>query len=286
MSEEREARISDLRAAIEGECDGLATTYQQAAAIIDYMDSESAARQSAGAITACPHGVDDGACKQCYADATEQEAVGTLSVHRFRKIDSMVNYDFEYYGSLADGTYRVYAAPTGATGQEAVGEFVGYTKVGFQQFPVISWNRHVPMGTKLYAAPIGDNGAKRIVSWLRANANAEKEPKARAALIEAHNAALKICEACDGEGMIGSHACPDCSQPAESSGSLAWDYGNGLVDKKLDPSYKNSAESKRVELTDARSWLHDVMGEYDFTIPINAFNVIVEKLARAQAKGE
>jgi hypothetical protein len=49
MSNEREARISDLRAAIEGECDGLHTTYQQAAAIIDYVDSEQAARQSAGA---------------------------------------------------------------------------------------------------------------------------------------------------------------------------------------------------------------------------------------------
>lgn len=49
MSEEREARISDLQAAIEGEFDGLGATYQQAAAIIDYMDSEQAARQSAGA---------------------------------------------------------------------------------------------------------------------------------------------------------------------------------------------------------------------------------------------
>jgi hypothetical protein len=71
-------------------------------------------------------------------------------------------------------------------------------------------------GSPLRAAPVGDNGAKRIVSWLRANANAENEPKARAAFIEAHNAALKICESCDGEGMIGSHACPDCPQPADS----------------------------------------------------------------------
>lgn len=36
-----------------------------------------AARQSAGA-TDCPHGVDDGACKQCYADATGQEAVAWM----------------------------------------------------------------------------------------------------------------------------------------------------------------------------------------------------------------
>ena len=33
-----------------------------------------------------------------------------------------------------------------------------------------------------------------VLAWLRGNANAEKEPKARAAFIEAHNAALKIAE--------------------------------------------------------------------------------------------
>jgi hypothetical protein len=53
---------------------------------------------------------------QFHAGATGQEPVGTLSIHRFRKIDSMVNHDFEYYGSLPDGTYRVYAAPIGDNG--------------------------------------------------------------------------------------------------------------------------------------------------------------------------
>ncbi len=33
-----------------------------------------------------------------------------------------------------------------------------------------------------------------VITWLRRNANSEKEPKARAAFIEAHNAALKIAE--------------------------------------------------------------------------------------------
>lgn len=36
---------------------------------------------------------------------------------------------------------------------EPVGEFVGYQKVGFQQVSIIAWNRHVPMGTKLYDSP-------------------------------------------------------------------------------------------------------------------------------------
>ena len=50
------------------------------------------------------------------AGSTGQDPIGTLSIHRFRKIDSMVNHDFEYYGSLPDGTYRVYAAPIGDNG--------------------------------------------------------------------------------------------------------------------------------------------------------------------------
>ncbi|WP_175806633.1 hypothetical protein [Burkholderia cenocepacia] len=37
------------------------------------------------------------------------EPVGILSVHRFRKIDSMVNWDFEYTGSLPDGSHQLYA---------------------------------------------------------------------------------------------------------------------------------------------------------------------------------
>lgn len=37
------------------------------------------------------------------------EPAGILSVHRFRKIDSMVNWDFEYTGSLPDGSHQLYA---------------------------------------------------------------------------------------------------------------------------------------------------------------------------------
>ncbi len=36
---------------------------------------------------------------------------------------------------------------------------------------------------------------KDLQSWLRRNANAEKEPKARAAFIEAHNAVAEISRA-------------------------------------------------------------------------------------------
>lgn len=45
---------------------------------------------------------------------------------------------------------------------EPVGEFVGYQKIGFQQVPIIAWDRHVPMGTKLYAAPVDSKDTKRL----------------------------------------------------------------------------------------------------------------------------
>ncbi len=38
-------------------------------------------------------------------------------------------------------------------------------------------------------------GLKKAANWLRRNANAEKEPKARAAFIEAHNAILAMVNA-------------------------------------------------------------------------------------------
>lgn len=47
-----------------------------------------------------------------------------------------------------------------------------------------AWNRRASPEP----ATVGD----RILSWLQRNANAEKEPKARAAFIEAHNAAMAI----------------------------------------------------------------------------------------------
>lgn len=43
-------------------------------------------------------------------------------------------------------------------------------------------------------APQAGDVGQRITNWLRRNASAEKEPKARAAFVEAHNAALKILE--------------------------------------------------------------------------------------------
>ncbi len=39
------------------------------------------------------------------------EAIGCLSIRRFRGCDSMVNHDFDYFGSLPDGDYRLYTHP-------------------------------------------------------------------------------------------------------------------------------------------------------------------------------
>lgn len=44
-------------------------------------------------------------------------------------------------------------------------------------------------------------GLKEAANWLRRQANAEKEPKARAAFIEAHNAILALAEGRTGEPM-------------------------------------------------------------------------------------
>lgn len=41
---------------------------------------------------------------------------------------------------------------------------------------------------KLLPRPLDDYTIEECVNWLRRQANAEREPKARAALIEAHNA--------------------------------------------------------------------------------------------------
>ena len=58
---------------------------------------------------------------------------------------------------------------------------------------------HIPASTKMTetaegAEPValGDSAAHRIRVWLKAQANAEKDSKARAAFVEAHNAALSI----------------------------------------------------------------------------------------------
>jgi hypothetical protein len=39
------------------------------------------------------------------------EPVGSLTISRFHKIDSMVNHDFEYLGDLPDGSYTLYTHP-------------------------------------------------------------------------------------------------------------------------------------------------------------------------------
>lgn len=45
------------------------------------------------------------------AQAEPVEAIGCLSIRRFRGCDSMVNHDFDYFGSLPDGDYRLYTHP-------------------------------------------------------------------------------------------------------------------------------------------------------------------------------
>jgi len=38
-------------------------------------------------------------------------AVGCLTISRFRGSDAMVNHDFDYYGDLPDGSYSLYTHP-------------------------------------------------------------------------------------------------------------------------------------------------------------------------------
>ena len=49
--------------------------------------------------------------------------------------------------------------------------------------------------TSVVIPPVPDDVAEQIRIWLRAQANAEQEPKAKSAFVEAHNAALKIIRA-------------------------------------------------------------------------------------------
>ena len=79
-------------------------------------DSDQAARQSAGA-TACPHGVDDGACKQCYADAAGKETVGVTGIQAeiHRRIAPLLTR--RQQGNVMQHIRNVlYAAPIGDNG--------------------------------------------------------------------------------------------------------------------------------------------------------------------------
>ena len=135
-----------------------------------------ASRQSAGE-TSCPHGVYDGACKQCYAEETEREQRRKMQERFAQRPQTPATADFDL------------PAPNDA-----------------------------------------------------------------------------ICESCDSEGIIGSHACPDCSQPAES---------------------------KRVELTDDEiDAIYDSVPWKDLNVASLEHATILRRrfaralLARAQAKGE
>jgi hypothetical protein len=54
------------------------------------------------------------------------------------------------------------SAESGKEEAKPVGEFIGYQKIGFQQVPIIAWNRHIPMGTKLYAEPVDSLDTERL----------------------------------------------------------------------------------------------------------------------------
>lgn len=41
----------------------------------------------------------------------DENAVGCLTISRWKGADSMVNHDFDYYGNLPDGSYSVYTRP-------------------------------------------------------------------------------------------------------------------------------------------------------------------------------
>lgn len=51
------------------------------------------------------------------------EAVGRLTVSRFRGCDSMVNHDFDYLGNLPDGSYAVFVSTHPATPASAPVEY-------------------------------------------------------------------------------------------------------------------------------------------------------------------
>ena len=44
------------------------------------------------------------------------DAVGCLTISRWRGVDAMVNHDFDYYGNLPNGSYSLYTHPATAGG--------------------------------------------------------------------------------------------------------------------------------------------------------------------------
>ena len=68
----------------------------------------TALREALAEQAECPHGVDDGACKECYMEQAEQEPVAI--------IEKEAGFETEVYAtghaaSLPDGVFKLYASP-------------------------------------------------------------------------------------------------------------------------------------------------------------------------------
>lgn len=264
MSEEREARITELRAAIKIECCGLRITQKQAATIIDCLDRALAVRQSAGA----PPINDDlkatsgplleldvllakfhDAVWSAAADETGKIAYDEAGSAECKAIQQHVRAMLAGESNACphgvdDGACK--QCYVEATGQEPV------AKVSYKNYCAnVVWliDPPLPKGALLYGAPIGGS-----------HESAGTKPVG-----------------------VGS-AAPIGDNGAKSSGSAEWDYGNGLVDKKLDPSYAQPAESKRVELTPTD--IRAIANSYDLDNAPQIVEFSRALLARAQAKGE
>lgn len=88
-------------------------------------------RQSDSPIAQVHAALLDGALAAAPAPSEPAEAVGTLTVRRYRGSDAMVNHDFDLHATLPDGSYQLYlrqTEPAPATSEPD--EAVGYLDIG------------------------------------------------------------------------------------------------------------------------------------------------------------
>jgi hypothetical protein len=239
-NDEREARISDLRAAIEGECDGLAATYQQAASIIDYMDSEQAARQPAAATGHPP---------RVTQEMVEAQLAGLEVLQK----------------QLARREARLSEREAAATGQEtsqtadAVAWFIAddngdvYATTGYE-FERDGWRATGHEVFPLYAALIADNragveggGAPEWALRVTVKEQAQEMDEVRAA--------LGLPDDCDYSDVIAEierlKSTTNPSQPAETihTSDCATHNEPAYPNGPCDCGASQPAESKRAALT-------------------------------------
>ena len=56
----------------------------------------------------CPHGVDDGACKECYMEQAEQEPVAVVEITYGREPECYVTGNID---DFPEGVFKLYSAP-------------------------------------------------------------------------------------------------------------------------------------------------------------------------------